>query len=226
MSNLYGRRVRFYVHGAGRGGREAWPEQDDANAMFADHSNSPRMLGKADMVGEQCPDGNFIVVAHSLGAVPVAMAYGAGDICATHVVLLEPALYDIARGDGAIERHIGPVTVARQRAASGDLFGYWQIVGPLMFRREASRDTWDEDKDLAQRFADLDPPWGYDINASAFAEVPTLVVTGGWNDEYEAIAERLAQSGAERVELEGMKHRPQDHPRFESTLAEFLGSSE
>jgi hypothetical protein len=167
------------VHGAGRGGREAWPEQDDANAVFADHSNSARMLGKADMVGEQCPDGNVVVVAHSLGAVPAAMAYGAGDICATHVVLLEPALYDIARGDGAIERHIGPVTKARQRAAGGDLFGYWQIVGPLMFRREASRDTWDEDKDLAQRFADLDPPWGHNVNVSVFAEVPTLVVTGG-----------------------------------------------
>lgn len=57
-----------------------------------------------------------------------------------------------------------------------------------------------------------------------FAKVPTLVVTGGWNDEYEAIAERLARSGAERVELSGSKHRPQDHPGFESALADFLGS--
>ena len=218
--------MRFYVHGAGRGGREAWPEQDDAEAVFAEHSNSSRMLGKADIVGEQCPDGNVVVVAHSLGAVPAAMAYGAGDISASHVVLLEPALYDIARGDGAIERHIGPMTDARQRAARGDLFGYWQIVGPMMFRREASVDTWHEDKDIAQRFADLDPPWGYDINESVFAEIPTLVVTGGWNDEYEAIAERLAQSGAECVELPGKKHRPQDHPGFESVLTEFLGRRE
>lgn len=212
------------MHGAGRGGREAWPEQDEAEAVFADHSNSSRMPGKADIVGEQCPDGNVVVVAHSLGAVPAAMAYRAGEINASHVVLLEPALYDIARGDGAIERHIGPVTEARQRAASGDLFGYWQIVGPLMFRREASRDTWHEDKDIAQRFAELDPPWGYDIDESVFAEVRTLVVTGGWNVEYEAIAERLAHSGAERVELPGKKHRPQDHPKFESTLADFLAS--
>lgn len=80
--------------------------------------------------------GPSFLVAHSLGAVPAAMAYGAGAISASHVVLLEPALYDVARGDGSIERHIGPVTEARQRAAQGDLYGYWQIVGPLMFRRE------------------------------------------------------------------------------------------
>jgi hypothetical protein len=218
--------VRFYVHGAGRGGREAWPEQGDAEAVFADHSTSSRMLRKADIVGEQCPDGDVVVVAHSLGAVPAALAYRAGHISASHVVLLEPALYDIARGDGAIERHIGPVTEARQRAARGDLFGYWQIVGPLMFRRDASSDTWHEDKDVAQRFAELEPPWGYDIDESVFAKVPTLVVTGGWNDEYEAIAERLAQAGAEHVELSGENHRPQDHPGFESALAEFLRSRE
>lgn len=216
--------MRFYVHGAGRGGREAWPEQHDLGAMFADHSSSSRMLRKADILGEQCPDRSVVVIAHSLGAVPAARAYAAGDICASNVVLLEPALYDIARGDGAIEGHIGPMTEARQRAARGDLFGYWQIVAPLMFGREASRETWHEDGDIAQRFADLDPPWGYDIDKSVFANVPTLVVTGGWNHEYETISERLTHAGATHVELQGTKHRPHDHPGFESVLSEFLGT--
>lgn len=214
------------MHGAGRAGREAWPEQPDAGAVFADHSACSRMLGKADVVGEQCPDGDVVVVAHSLGAVPTALAHRAGDISASHMVLLEPALYDIARGEDAVERHIVPMTQARERAGQGDLFGYWQIVGPLMFGREATRDSWEEDQDLARRFAEMDPPWGYAIEASVFAGIPTMVVTGTWNDEYEAIAERLVRAGATHVSLSGAEHRPQDHPGFEPALSEFLGARE
>lgn len=214
---------RFYVHGAGRAGREAWPEQPGEGAVFADHSACPQMRRKADLVGEQCPDGDVVVIAHSLGAVPAALAFAAGDISASHMVLLEPALYDIARGEDAIERHVIPVTEALERAGRGDLFGYWQIVGPLMFGRKTTRESWQDDHDLAQRFADIDPPWGYEIEASVFAEIPTIVVTGGWKDEYEAIAKRLTHAGATHVRLSGAKHRPQDHPGFESILADFLG---
>ena len=184
------------------------------------------MLRKAEALSEQCPDGEVVVIAHSLGAVPAALAYGAGALNASHVVLLEPALYDIARGEEAIERHITHMAEAREHAQRGDLFAYWQIVGPLMFGRNATRDSWHEDQDLAQRFADMDAPWGYGIQESVFAEVPTLVMTGGWNDEYEAIAGQLAHVGAAHVQLPGAKHRPQDHPRFESALAEFIGTRE
>ncbi len=93
------------------------------------------MLRKADVVGEQCPEGDVVVIAHSLGAVPAALAYRAGDISASHMVLLEPALYDIARGEDAIERHVISMIEAREHAGRGDLFAYWQIVGPLMFGR-------------------------------------------------------------------------------------------
>ena len=213
--------MRFYVHGAGRSGREAWPKQSEAGAVFADHSACSATSAKADVVVEQCPGGEVVVIAHSLGAVPVALAHLAGNLTASHVVLLEPALYDVARGHAAVERHIGPMTEARERARTGDLFGYWQIVAPLMFGRTATRDSWGEDQGLAQRFADMDTPWGHGIQASVFAAVPTLVVTGGWNDEYEAIAERLALAGAEHAHLPGAKHRPQDHPGFESVVVEF-----
>ncbi|MCY7402409.1 MAG: alpha/beta hydrolase [Nocardioides sp.] len=214
--------MRLYVHGAGRAGREAWPEQPRADAVFADHSACSRMRDKAELVGGQCPDEDVVLVAHSLGAVPAALAFTNRDITASHVVLLEPALYDIARGHDAIERHVAPMTVARERAESGDLFGYWQIVGPMMFGREAARDSWHEDQDLARRFADLEPPWGHGIEESAFATVATMVVTGDWNDEYEAIAGRLTRAGAVHVTLPGAKHRPQDHPGFERLLVEFV----
>lgn len=213
--------MRFYVHGAGRAGREAWPEQPEAGAVFADHSACSPMSRKSVVVAEQCPRGDVVVIAHSLGAVPAALAHRSGNLAASHVVLLEPALYDVARGHAAVERHIGPMTEARERARAGDLFGYWQVVAPLMFGRPATRDSWGEDQALAQRFADLDPPWGHGIEASVFAAVPTLVVTGDWNDEYEAIAEQLTLAGAVHVHLPGAKHRPQDDPGFESVLAEF-----
>ena len=70
----------------------------------------------------------------------------------------------------------------------------------------------------------MDVPWGHGIEASAFAQVPTLVLSGGWNEEYETIAERLTDSGAAHVRLTGTKHRPQDHPAFESTVVDFLGA--
>ena len=108
--------MRFYVHGAGRAGREAWPEQPEAGAVFADHSACSPMSRKADVVGEQCPPEKVVVIAHSLGAVPAALAHRAGSLTASHVVLLEPALYDVARGHAAVERHIVPMTEARERA--------------------------------------------------------------------------------------------------------------
>ena len=182
------------------------------------------MARKAQAVGEQCPPGDALVVAHSLGAVPAALAYRAGDLPASHVVLLEPALYDVARGQGAVERHITAMTEARECAEAGDLFGFWQIVGPLMLGRPATRDSWHEDQTLARLLADVDAPWGHGIEGSVFAAVPTLVVTGDWSDEYEGIAQQMTVAGAEHVCLPGAKHRPQDHPGFESVLSEFTGT--
>jgi hypothetical protein len=48
------------------------------------------------------------------------------------------------------------------------------------------------------------------------------VVTGGWNDEYEAIASRLVEEGAVHLRLPGTRHRPQDHPTFEAAVTAFL----
>lgn len=214
--------MRFYVHGAGRAGREAWPAQADDGAVFADHSAATTAPGKAALLREQCPSRDVVLVAHSLGAVPAALGLDVTSLSC--VVLLEPALYDVARGHGAVEAHIAAMTAARESADAGDLFGYWQVVAPLMFGRPASKTTWEEDEQLAIRFAAVGPPWGHGIDATVFAAVQTLVVTGAWNDEYEAIAERLVEAGASHVHLEGRRHRPQDHPGFEALVADFSGS--
>jgi hypothetical protein len=61
--------------------------------------------------------------------------------------------------------------------------------------------------------------------SETIACVPTLVVTGDWNDEYEAIAEELTVHGAEHRHLRGFGHRPQDHPDFPALVDEFAGSA-
>lgn len=214
--------MRFYVHGAGRAGREAWPAQADDGAIFADHSAATGASDKAALLREQCPSRDVVLVAHSLGAVPAALGLDVTSL--SHVILVEPALYDVARGDVAVEAHISAITTARESADAGDLFGYWQVVAPLMFGRPATDAAWEEDEPLAARFAAVEPPWGHGIDATAFGAVPMLVVTGDWNEEYEAIAQCLADAGASHVHLTGHRHRPQDHAGFEALVADFTGS--
>ncbi len=50
----------------------------------------------------------------------------------------------------------------------------------------------------------------------------TVVVTGGWNDEYEAVAAALAAVGAQHRVLPGARHRPQDTAEFDAVLSDAL----
>jgi len=163
-----------------------------------------------------------VIVAHSAGAVPVFLALQSHALSPTALVLVEPGLYDIARGDDAIERHIELMTRARTLSSHGDLFGYWSIVRPLMFGGEAERTRWEAERGAAARFEAKQPPWGFPVAASAIDDTPTLVLTGDWNGEYEAIARILEKHGAIHRHLRGKTHRPQDHPDFEATVEGFL----
>lgn len=163
-----------------------------------------------------------VVFAHSAGAVPVFMALQAYEIALRALVLVEPGLYDVARGNPAIESHIDAMTRARALARHGDLFGYWSIVRPLMFGGPAERSQWAKEREAAARFEAKQPPWGFDVDSSAITRVPTLVVTGGWNAEYEAIADVLKEQSASHIQLRGNNHRPQDHPAFADAVDEFL----
>lgn len=53
--------------------------------------------------------------------------------------------------------------------------------------------------------------------------IPTLVVTGGWNEEYEEIASALAQLGATHRRLTGFGHRVQDHREADSLIRDWAG---
>ncbi len=185
--------------------------------MFVDFGSSLTMEAKVDSLAALTPP-DATVVAHSAGAVPVVLAIAQNRIRVSALVLAEPALYDVARGAPEIERHIEAMTAARRHADAGDLRGFWEIVRPVMFGAPADSEAWGSERELATRFASAELPWGHHVTAGMIADVPTLVVTGGWNAEYEAIASALVAAGAAHITLTGNEHRPQDHPDFERTV--------
>lgn len=217
----YPGRMRVYVHGAGRQGTDAWPSIPTQGSQFACLDFTGPMDANVASLSALTPR-DAVVLAHSAGAVPVFLALQAHQIAPCALVLLEPGLYDVARGDAAIERHIDAMTRARTLSRRGDLFGYWSIVRPLMFGGPADRSRWDAEREVAARFEAKQPPWGFGVTSSAINGVPTLVITGGWNAEYEAIAGVLVGEGARHVQLSGTNHRPQDHSGFADTVDAFL----
>lgn len=200
--------MRVYIYGAGRRGHDAWPSIPDQGSRFLSLDFTGPMDANVASLASLTPP-NAVAFAHSAGAVPLFLALQARQIAPRALVLLEPGLYDVARGDPAIEDHIDAMTRARVLSQSG--FG-----GP------AERSHWEEEREVAARFEAKQPPWGFGVESSAMTGLPTLVITGAWNAEYEAIASVLVEEGASHVQLPGTNHRPQDHPEFAGTVDEFL----
>jgi hypothetical protein len=203
-------RRRLFLHGAGRRGHAAWPGLPESCGTFFAFAEGATIDQQTRALRDHR---DAIVFAHSIGAVPAALAARA--MSARGLVLVEPALYDIVRGESAIERHIGIVTEARAQADAGNLSGFWAILRPLMFGGSFDPAAWAQEKPLAQRWAEANLPWGHGVRTTMLEEIPTLVVTGGWNAEYELIAARLVEAvGAEHHVRPGTAHRPQDDPGF------------
>ncbi|HWV49042.1 MAG TPA: alpha/beta fold hydrolase [Microbacterium sp.] len=207
---------RLHIHGGGRQGESAWPSQTDAGGEFLSFGAAP--IDEQVRLLEARPVG-ALVFAHSIGGVPAVLAAGA--MHPAGLVLVEPALYDIARGHPAVERHIGIVTEARAQADAGNLRGFWAILRPLMFSGPFDEARWADEQPVAERWALTNLPWGHGVREDLIDGIPTLVVTGGWNDEYEVIASVLSRQGARHVVLAGAQHRPQDVEGFAEVVAEF-----
>lgn len=220
MQQLPGVR-RVFIHGAGRRGQAAWPLSDAADEDFVSFETSSSIPDQVEALIDAHSEMPVLVHAHSLGAVPAVLAAASGRLDIAGLVLVEPALYDIARGAEAVERHVAIVTEARAQADDGNLRGFWAIFRPLMFGEGVDAGRWEAEREVAQRWASSNVPWGHGVRAPMIDGIPTLVATGGWNDEYETIAGVLAESGAAHVVLEGATHRPQDLVGFASAVEVF-----
>jgi len=166
---------------------------------------------------EAC-DAGATVVAHSFGG-PVAMRAAARrpDLVRA-LVLFEPAAYALARGNSAIEDHIRRVQPVLDQAATLPPGEFAVAFAAALAGQTIAPPTDSADLLAAERQRRLPGPWSLDTPERI--GVPTLVVTGGWNDEYEAIASRIV--GARHVTLAGHGHRPQDHPDAVGVVRAFL----
>lgn len=124
--------------------------------------------------------------------MPAVLAAASGELDVAGLVLVEPALYDIVRGEAVIERHVGIVTEARAQADEGDLRGFWAILRPLMFGGPFDPELWDAERAAAQRWA--------------ASNVPSRALT---------------EFGAGHHVLTGAEHRPQDTSVLATTVERF-----
>ncbi|QAY61132.1 alpha/beta fold hydrolase [Microbacterium protaetiae] len=211
-----------YVHGSGRTGAQAWPTIDPSSGTFVAFDKDAAVPERVAVLEAEHAGSPLTVFAHSLGGVPAALAAHRGVLDVRALVLVEPALYDVARGHSAIERHIAIVTEARAQAAAGDLRAFWALMRPLMFGGPLEVDRWSDERAAAEHWARVTVPWGHGVRPGMLRGIPTLVVTGGWNAEYEAIASVLVDNGGSHQVVAGAQHRPQDLPGFGSVVAAFL----
>lgn len=211
----------LYIHGAERRGTAAWPALDHEQGSFLSFEPGSTIAEQADLLMKTRAERRNLFFAHSIGAVPAVLAAASGRLDIAGLVLVEPALYDIARGEAVIERHIAAVSEARCQAADGNLRGFWAILRPLMFGGGFDAARWDDERRVAEHWSTTNIPWGHGVRAEMLDGIPTLIVTGGWNEEYDLIAELLGARGAEHVVLTGAEHRAQDLPAFGDVVREF-----
>jgi len=207
-----------FVHGVGRAGADAWPAQASEapeNWVFLQRrsiTDSPEEDAQR-IIELLRSSGPGHVVAHSYGAIAAIMAARQQPEWATTLTLVEPACFDLARGYPAVEDHI---------AAMGPVFAVRD--DPTVSSREFSRrfaqamgteppDVPDDVlEDRVGRLRATPQPWGVLPGAQSDLPAPTVVLTGGWSDLYEEVAESLVQRGAVHEQLTGYGHRVQDHP--------------
>lgn len=218
--------MRLYVCDSRRCAAEAWPGAPREDIAFSDLTGAVTIADKNDAPSSVAANASepTTLIAQPADAIPAVLAIAQGGVAVSNLVLVEPALYDIARGNPAIESHIATMSGARGWADSGDLFAFWSIVRPLMFGGSANVNTGADERSLAENFASVTLPWGHGVSAATIEQVPALVVTGAWNDECEAIAAKLVVHCGVLHQLAGRRHRPHDHPGFEKLLHNVIGT--
>jgi len=227
----------IFVHGSGRAGAAAWPEQiglsggrllfvhlrgfgpTEASTGF-DYETDARDL--VDLLDEA---GSSHLVGASYGGVSALMATMQAEGRVVSLTLIEPILLSIARGDAAVEDLIDRTARALQARSLVDF--QRRLEEALGIKMEEP--LTEEGRRWLERFKAQRPPWEAAIPRNRLPDmgVPLLVVTGGWSEVYEAIARNLVEDlGARHEVIEGGGHRPQDHPDFDPVLQGWWSEAE
>lgn len=217
-----------FVHGAGVAGADAWPHQA-AEAESGWHF-LPRtaLADDADRDSHRILDllragGGGHVVAQSYGANAALLAAQREPSLVRSLVLLEPACFDLARGEPAVEEHIAAMTpvfeVADDPKISTHEFSQRFAAAMGVEPPDVSDDELEE---RVRRLRALRPPWDLGLRPDQDLKQSTLVITGGRRPLYEETAASLARLGARHRTFEGAGHRVQDDRRATSILRDWF----
>ncbi len=221
-----------FVHGAGRSGMEAWPNQAPLGANndvrfidrigYGDEDPAPTDFdGDADRIVRSLGGGGH-VVAHSYGAVAALLAAAREVALVRSLVLFEPACLSLVRGSPAVEAHITALAPVLARARDlDDLQFEVEFLAALGAPGHATPPG-DAGRLRTSRLRFQAAPWDAPLSWAKLRLPPTLVITGGWSPLYDEVARELVAHGARSLVLAGHGHRPQDHPDATGVLSSWL----
>jgi pimeloyl-ACP methyl ester carboxylesterase len=165
------------------------------------------------------------VVAASYGAVSALGAAALDPRRVRSLVLVEPAAFSLGRGLPAVEAHIAAVAPVMARyAGMGAADFHVAFLGALGVTEVVPPDT-ESGLRRAERMRLQRPPWDAVLDPSVISRIPTLVVTGAWNAEYEELAARFVELGAEHAQLLGFGHSTHESPDFPALVEAFWARS-
>lgn len=214
-----------FIHGSGRSGAANWPHQRErfADAVFltmpgyGDEDPAPTNMD-AWLERVLSVEGDLDLVAHSYGGVAAILAAGQAPERIRSLTLFEPAAYSLGRGRPHVEAMIERMTPVVDQAP---FLGAAEYQDRFLTALTGSRPRPAVSDTLAaERDRLLAPPWSFELPVAAVSVVPTLVVTGNWNAEYEEIAQAIEEAGARHTRLVGYGHRVQDHPDANALIFE------
>jgi pimeloyl-ACP methyl ester carboxylesterase len=245
---LYARRVHVetvgsgprvvLVHGSVGGGWSTWwaqrPLAERFTLVVPDRPGTPPnppvehvdFEEQAPLVAELLEDGAHLV-GHSYGGVVSLYAAALRPGAVRSLTLIEPPAFGIALGDPAVARLVEELRVLWDQAGSMEPAVFLSEFSSRIIGRRIPA-TMELPPDVEQGVRTLmverlpseaDPP----LEELARAPFPKLVVTGGHNAAFDAVAAVLVQRlGAERAELRGAAHNAQQASGFNERLAGFL----
>lgn len=219
-----------FAHGSGLAGRDAFPLQARAfpDAAFpvlpgygADEPAVGDVAAAAQTIALQAAEADGLV-GYSYGGVVAAMAACMEQPAA--LVLIEPALFQLARDRPAtaslIER-LEPIYL--DAGATDETFE--QAFLHALTGQDVGRALTAEALRSSRRARLHGAPWRHAIDPGCLAETRMLVLTGGWNAEYEEVAAALTELGAAHEVLAGHGHRVIDHPACSARIRDFVAAA-
>lgn len=220
----------LFAHGAGAAGPAAFPAQ----AAAFPRASFPVLPGYGDeapTVGDVARGAHELALAGADADAVVGFSYGgvvalmaAAMEAPRALVLIEPAAFQVAR-----DRPSCAALIARLEPIYLDATLTDETFERAMLTALTGSDPGEartpEQLRSSRRARLHGAPWRHPVDASVVGEVPTLVLTGGWNAEYEEVAAALVEHGAEHEVLAGHGHRVIDHPECSERIRAFASAA-